>query len=92
MWTIVESRNLEKILPRLQPEILKRYEKWKDVVRFSGLSGLREIRGFHDESLSGLWTGFRSSRLNAQYRVIYKAEKQLFKVYVIRVTAHDYRK
>ena len=92
MWTIVESRDLGKTLCKLQPEIVKRYEKWKDVVRFSGVAGLREIKGFHDEALSGLWAGFRSSRLNAQYRVVYKAEKQLFRVYVIRVTAHDYRK
>jgi addiction module RelE/StbE family toxin len=56
-------------------EILKRYEKWKDVVKISGPSGLRLIKGFHDEALKGKWRGHRSSRLGQQYRIIYKIEE-----------------
>ena len=70
-------------------EILKRYEKWKDVATLSGPSGLRLIKGFHDEALRGDWKGFRSSRLGLQYRVIYKIEKDKIYIQVVDVTAHE---
>jgi hypothetical protein len=38
-------------------EVLKRYEKWKDIVRLSGPPGVRLIKGFHDEVLAGKWKG-----------------------------------
>jgi addiction module RelE/StbE family toxin len=56
-------------------DVLKRCEKWKDIDRLSGPEGLKLIKGFHDESLSGEWKGYRSSRLNIQYRVIYRINK-----------------
>jgi addiction module RelE/StbE family toxin len=61
-------------------------------VRVSGSAGLRLIKGFHDERLQGEWEGHRSSRLNAQYRVIYKMKEQLIRVVVMDVTAHNYRR
>lgn len=73
-------------------EILKRYEKWKDIAVLSGPQGLRVIRGFHDEALSGEWKGFRSSRLNEQWRVIYQIVADALLVHVVRVTPHDYRR
>lgn len=69
-----------------------RYEKWKDIVTISGPQGLRKIKGLHDESLSGEWKGYRSSRLNQQYRVIYKVEKDKILIQVVNVTPHDYRR
>jgi toxin HigB-1 len=94
MWRILEHREVDKELSsgRAPVEILKRYEKWKDIVKLTGPSGLRAIQGFHDEALSGEWKGFRSSRLNEQWRVIYSIEADVSIVRVIRVTAHDYRK
>jgi len=92
MWEILEHRRAAKRLDRLPKEILKRYEKWKDIVRLSSPSGLRTIKGFHDERLQGVWKGHRSSRLGDQYRVIYKIEEQRIMVLVIDVTAHDYRR
>lgn len=73
-------------------DILKRYEKWLDIAAISGPPGLRAIRGFRDEALSGEWKGHRSSQLSIQYRVIYRtvASGQLFQV--VSVTAHDYRR
>ena len=73
-------------------EILKRYEKWKDIAMISGPPGLRLIKGFHDEALHGKWQGFRSSRLGFQYRVIYRVipEQSLFQVE--HITAHNYRR
>ncbi len=81
-----------KQLESLPLEVLKRYEKWKDIVSISGPDGLRSIRGFRDEALRGGWKGHRSSRLNIQYRVIYRIEKDLVLVQVIEVTPHDYRR
>jgi addiction module RelE/StbE family toxin len=93
MWRIEEHRRVEKQLSGVVPiEALKRYEKWKDVVRISGPQGLRVIKGFHDEALSGEWKGFRSSRLGIQWRVIYQVHGNVLLVQVVQVTPHDYRK
>ena len=79
-------------LPKIPEEILKRYEKWKDIVTISGAEGLKAIRGFSDEALRGEWKGHRSSRLGGQCRVIYRIEAQNVVVKVIDITAHDYRR
>ncbi|MBU1109179.1 MAG: type II toxin-antitoxin system mRNA interferase toxin, RelE/StbE family [Candidatus Riflebacteria bacterium] len=92
MWKIYEHKNALKELELLPIDIVKRYEKWKDIVAISGPIGLRQIKGFNDESLHGEWKGYRSSRLNIQYRIIYKIENEQFFVKVIKVTAHDYRR
>ena len=92
MWTILESGNARKALKRVPADILKRYEKWKDIAQMSGVAGLRLIKGFHDESLQGKWQGHRSSRLNIQYRVIYRAIKDEVLIEVVEVTPHDYRR
>lgn len=93
MWTIHEHRNVDRDLSsRVPMEILKRYEKWKDIASLSGPRGLRAIRGFHDEALVGKWKGYRSSRLNEQRRVIYRTVADALLVQVIRVTPHDYRR
>jgi len=92
MWRVEEHRRISKQLASSPLEIQKRYEKWLDIATISGPPGLRAIRGFHDEALSGAWSGYRSSRLNIQYRVIYRVvpSDQLFQV--AEVTPHDYRK
>ncbi|HJT98790.1 MAG TPA: type II toxin-antitoxin system mRNA interferase toxin, RelE/StbE family [Rhodanobacteraceae bacterium] len=94
MWRIEEHRDVDKVLSARQVpvEILKRYEKWKDIVMLSGPPGLRAIRGFRDEALAGEWKGHRSSRLNEQWRVIYQVVADIVLVRVMRVTAHDYRR
>jgi addiction module RelE/StbE family toxin len=81
-----------KQLDLLPVDILKRYEKWKDVVRISGPRGLRAIRGFNDEPLHGEWKGYRSSRLNQQFRVIYRVDRDRIFIEAVDVTAHDYRR
>jgi len=92
MWEVCEHRRACKSLDRLQVELLKRNEKWKDIVRISGPAGLRLIKGFQDERLQGEWSGYRSSRLNAQYRVIYQIEEQRIQVVVMDMTVYDYRR
>ena len=93
MWRIEEHRRLDRQLSgRVPIEILKRYEKWKDIVRLSGPAGLLAIKGFRDEALTGEWKGHRSSRLSLQRRVIYRVEGDAFLVEVVQVTPHDYRR
>ena len=92
MWRIEEHRRVDKEVASMRRDILKRYEKWKDIAAISGPPGLRLIKGFHDEALSGEWQGYRSSRLGLQWRVIYRVnfEKLLFQV--APITAHGYRR
>lgn len=92
MWQIFEHRDISRRIRKMPEDILKRYEKWKDIVQISGPPGLRLIRGFNDEALRGEWKGHRSSRLGDQYRVIYRVEKDRFIVLVIDLTPHDYRR
>ncbi|MCG6964815.1 MAG: type II toxin-antitoxin system mRNA interferase toxin, RelE/StbE family [Acidobacteria bacterium] len=92
MWEIYEHNRVDRRLKHLPTDVLKRYEKWKDIVTVSGPQGLRHIKGFRDESLGGKWKGHRSSRLNLQYRVIYRVESQRVLVEVVNVTSHDYRR
>ena len=92
MWRIEEHRRVDRQLTGAPLEILKRYEKWKDIAAISGPSGLRLIKGFHDEALSGQWKGYRSSRLGIQWRVIYRVAGEVLLIEVVNVTPHDYRK
>jgi len=92
MWEIYEHRSLVRKLPQIPVEVLKRYEKWKDIVTISGPEGLRLIKGFHDESLRGEWKAHRSSRLGLQYRLIYRIENKRLFVQVLDITSHDYRR
>lgn len=92
MWEIYEHRRADKSLRKAPVEVLKRYEKWKDIVMISGPSGLRRIKGFHDEGLKGEWRGHRSSRLGLGFRIIYRVKAKQILVEVVEVTAHDYRR
>lgn len=93
MWRIEEHRRVDKQLSVSVPvEVLRRYEKWKDIASLSGPPGLRAIKGFRDETLSGEWKGYRSSRLGLQWRVIYRVAAYVLLIQVIDVSPHDYRR
>ena len=92
MWEIYEHKRVGRQLRKIPTDVLKRYEKWKDIVTISGPQGLRMIKGFHDEALFGKWKGHRSSRLNNQFRAFYRVEGDRILVEVVSITAHDYRK
>jgi len=89
MWEVFEHRRVVRQIQKLPLEVLKRYEKWKDIVAISGPQGLRLIRGFNDEGLSGEWKSHRSSRLSQQYRVIYRIERGEIRIEVVTVTDHE---
>jgi plasmid maintenance system killer protein len=92
MWTVLESHNAAKGISKAPRQVAEKYEVWLAIVRQSGPAGLRLIRGFNDEALSGNWKAYRSSRWNAQWRVIYRVEANIVSVYVVEITPHDYRK
>lgn len=92
MWQIEEHRRIDKQIKAIPSEIIKRYEKWKDIASISGPQGLRLIKGFHDETLSGKWKGYRSSRLGDQWRVIYSNVPEELLFQVDSITSHDYRR
>ncbi len=91
-WTIVEERDAVRVIDALPRQVAGKYTTWLSIVRERGPQGLRAIKGFHDEKLSGELKQFRSSRLNQQWRVIYRVESNVVTVYVERITPHDYRK
>ena len=92
MWGVFEHTRVGRQLKKLPADVLKRYEKWKDIVIISGPQGLRMIKGLYDEPLLGKWKGHRSSRLNNQFRVFYRVESDRILIEVVSITAHDYRK
>ena len=90
MWTIYEKKTVVKQIKRIPKEILKNYELWKHIIELEGPQGLKLIKGFQDEPLKGEWKGYRSSRLNLQWSVIYKVEHKQFEIYVVELTPHKY--
>lgn len=92
MWQVEEHRRVDRQLASTPTDILKRYEKWKDIANLSRPPGLRMIKGFHDEALSGEWAGYRSSRLGDKWRVIYRIVPEALAFQVASITAHDYRR
>ena len=92
MWRIVEHPRLDKQLGSAPLDIQQRYEKWKDIAIIAGPPGLKAIRGFRDEALSGQWKGHRSSRLSLKYRVIYRVVASQLLFHVVEMTPHDYRR
>ncbi len=91
MWHIWEHRNIPKKCKKLPPQILKKYELWKDLIFRHGPKILKEYSGFEDEALVGNRAGQRSSRLNKKYRVIYTVNGAEVTVYVLEVTPHKYK-
>lgn len=90
MWHLVEADRLEKKWRKLPGQIVKKYELWKSLIRYNGPHSLREFPGFHDEALKGTWKGYRSSRLNIQYRVIYCVMAEASVVRVEDIMPHTY--
>lgn len=91
MWKVYEHKRIEKQLKSCPITVLKKYEKWENIVMISGQQGLSLIKGFSDEALKDEWDGYRSSRLNQQYRVIYKIIAN--EAYVVEhIWPHDYRR
>jgi hypothetical protein len=91
MWAIVEKDNAAKALDKLPLQVAEKYAFWCAIIRQSGPGGLRAIKGFHDEKLSGRLAHLRSSRLSRQWRVLYRIQESVATVYVEGVVPHNYR-
>ena len=90
MYTVLEHKQVIKVLKKLPKEVKKNYVAWKRIVEVSGPEGLRFIKGFHDESLKGKWKSCRSSRLSKKWRVIYQKDKDELVVFMIEINPHEY--
>lgn len=92
MYNIQEYKDLEKRLRKrkIPIEVVGLYEAWKRIVLFHGPQHLRNIRGLHDEALSGKWEGSRSSRLGRKWRVIYQTDNEKSIVLIHDINAHKY--
>lgn len=77
---------------KLPPQIREKFDVWVEIATLEGIDGPKTFRGFNDEALSGVWKGYRSSRLSRQYRVIYSSDEDVFRILVVDVTAHDYKR
>lgn len=91
---IIETKRVLKDIKRAPVEVVYSYQTWAELIENHGVSVLRKFHGYNDEALKGEWKGYRSSRLNKQWRVIYSLDSQgsVQIVTVERVTAHDYRR
>lgn len=89
MWQVELSRKVSKSLSKLPKEVQINFDIWADTVSVEGPLGLRQVSGFRDEALRGVWKGYRSSRLSKQYRVIYQVRKEIVSILVIDVNAHN---
>jgi len=92
MWTIEINRKAAKSLKKLPYDVQVNFDIWADTAAVEGPYGLRQVSGFRDEALQGVWKGYRSSRLSKQYRVIYQVKKEIVSILVIDVNAHDYKR
>ena len=90
MWVVLETQEATKALDKLPANLVEKYNAWVAIVGASGPSGLRAIKGFHDEALAGNLQGYRSSRLNLQWRIVYSVEATTVTVTVERITRHKY--
>jgi mRNA-degrading endonuclease RelE of RelBE toxin-antitoxin system len=89
MWDIKEHKRISKTISKLPPQVVRKYEIWKDLIFRHGPEKVREFPGFHDEKLMGDREGQRSSRLNLLYRVIYEIEEECVTVYVVEIIPHS---
>jgi len=92
MWTLKEAKKTAKQIDKAPKEIVQKYEFWKSVAETQGPMGLMAIKGFRDHALRGEWQGARSFYLNDKWRVIYVVRSSEVYIFVLEVTAHDYRK
>jgi plasmid maintenance system killer protein len=87
---VLEEKAATASIDDLPPQAAAKYVAWLAIVRQSGPQGLRAIKGFHDEKLSGKLAHLRSSRLSLQWRVIYRVDADVVTVTVERISPHKY--
>ena len=85
------TRLVEKPLRKLPRHIVDNLMIWVTAVEHDGLEEVRNIPGYHDESLKGDRIGQRSIRLSRTYRAIYEIKGDTAEfVSVEEVSKHEY--
>lgn len=92
IWRLYESAQAVKILARAPRQVVIKYQFWANMLQTQGPEAVRKFPGFRDEALKGEWGGYRASRLNIQYRVIYRIEEREITVYVEKIDPRTYRR
>ncbi len=90
MWHIFEHKDIAKQCKKVPPQVLSKYELWKNLVFRHGPDILKEFPGFNDEKLKGKRKDQRSSRLSLKYRVVYSINDEEIFIYVLEITPHKY--
>jgi len=90
MWSILEHRHVIKNLKKCPKEVIFKYEALKRIIELQGPSGLKTIKGFHNEALEGVWKDARFSRLGIMWRVIYQVLDKRLEILVIELSPHKY--
>ncbi|MCP4911485.1 MAG: type II toxin-antitoxin system mRNA interferase toxin, RelE/StbE family [Oligoflexia bacterium] len=90
MWKVYEAKDIAKKLKKTPAQVQRKYKAWVEVIKNGGSKNLKNFSGFKDEKLKGDLRECRSSRLNIQYRVVYKEDRSVKEIYVLKVTAHKY--
>ena len=87
------TRKAEKELDKAPTQIKRKFFVWVAAVEERGVEEVRNILGFHDESLQGNRKGQRSIRLNQQWRAYYVVKNGLVEfIEVTEVNPHEYKK
>lgn len=86
------TKGSQKDLTKIPAYIKEKLLLWVDAVEKLGVGKIREIPGFHDESLKGERKGQRSIRLNKAYRAIYIENelKEIIIISIVEVNKHEY--
>jgi len=92
MWTVELNKQVKKGLRKLPLSVRNALTVWINIAHIEGPVGLRAAKGFNDEAIKGQWKSYRSSRLSKQYRVIYQVHKDVVRIVVVDIAAHDYRR
>lgn len=90
MWNVLETKDVQKGLKKTPVEIRKKYKFWVEVIKNGGSANLKNFLGFKDKRLQGALRECGSSRLNIHYRVVYKKDKSIKEIIVLKVTPHKY--
>ncbi len=86
------TKAAKKDLQKVPVYIAEKLEYWVHAVVTFGMEKVRQVSGFHDESLKGDRMGQRSIRLNKAYRAIYEEtiNLEIRIVSIVEVNKHEY--
>lgn len=84
MWRVIEARSASILVAHMPPVAAARYRLWLHVVRAWGPGALGSLERFGDVKILRKSEALRSSRLTAQWRVVYLVAAGVVRVVVVR--------